>query len=235
MRKSTRPGPQASVAAAFAVASLAACSDPDRIDVPTIPLSIEGTSPVEWSSHERTSHFVTASDDVRLAVDMALPAGYTGDGNAATTFPVVFRYTPYHRTSIVPETGEISLAPFDFFIARGYAYVAADMRGSGASFGWNDVMAPMMVEDARVIVDWIAAQPWSDGNVGMRTATAHCRMKSPWTRTATAGSPTTTPGPSIRRTRRGIPTGSRARNTRTSTPPWNTSPTPAARQATTTR
>ena len=145
----------------------AACDDPNRIDVPTIPLSAEGISPAEWSSHVRTSHFVTASDGVRLAVDVALPTGYTGEGDAATSFPVVFRYTPYHRTSIDPATGAVSLAPFDFFIARGYAYVAADMRGSGASFGWNDVMTPMMVEDAGVIVDWIAAQPWSDGNVGM--------------------------------------------------------------------
>lgn len=146
---------------------IAACDDTNRIDVPTTPLSLEGVSPAEWSSHQRTSHFVTASDGVRLAVDVALPTGYTGEGEAATSFPVVFRYTPYHRTSIDPATGDVSLAPFDFFIARGYAYVAADMRGSGASFGWNDVMTPLMVEDAGVIVDWIAAQPWSDGNVGM--------------------------------------------------------------------
>ena len=141
--------------------------DAPTIDVETSPLSLEGTSPVEWTGHERSSHFVTASDGVRLAVDVVLPNGYTGEGEAATAFPVIFRYTPYHRTSINPETGEVPVAPYGFFLSRGYAYVAADMRGSGASFGWNDVMTPMMVEDAGTIVDWIAAQPWSDGNVGM--------------------------------------------------------------------
>lgn len=148
---------------------LAACGDGDvpAVEVETSPLMLEGTSPVEWSGHERSSRFVTASDGVRLAVDVVLPAGYTGEGQAPAAFPVIFRYTPYHRTSIVPETGEVPVAPFDFFLSRGYAYVAADMRGSGASFGWNDVMTPMIVEDAGVIVDWIAAQPWSDGNVGM--------------------------------------------------------------------
>ncbi len=148
---------------------LVACGDGDvpAIEVETSPMMLEGTSPVEWSGHERSSRFVTASDGVRLAVDVVLPTGYAGEGEVPAAFPVIFRYTPYHRTSIVPGTGEIPVAPFDFFLSRGYAYVAADMRGSGASFGWNDVMTPMIVEDAGVIVDWIAAQPWSDGNVGM--------------------------------------------------------------------
>ena len=151
------------------VAALGACGDrtAETIEVETSPLSLEGTSPVEWTGHERSSYFVTASDGVRLAVDVVLPAGYTGEGDTPTAFPVIFRYTPYHRTSINPETGEVPVAPYQFFLSRGYAYVAADMRGSGASFGWNDVMTSMMVEDAGTIVDWIAAQPWSDGNVGM--------------------------------------------------------------------
>ena len=136
-------------------------------EVRTSPLSLEGTSPVEWSGHERRSHFVTAADGVRLAVDAVLPTGYTGEGEAPTAFPVIFRYTPYHRTSIDPETGEVALVPWEFFLKRGYAYVAADMRGTGASFGWNDLMTQRFVEDGGAIVDWIAAQPWSDGNVGM--------------------------------------------------------------------
>ena len=136
-RESTKSNPcsMAAVAGMAAlVTCLAACNDAARIDVPTSPLSLEGTSPVEWSSHERISHFISAADGVRLAVDVVLPAGYTGEGEGATSFPVVFRYTPYHRTSIVPETGEVPLAPFDFFIARGYACVAADFTHD-ASFG----------------------------------------------------------------------------------------------------
>ena len=136
-------------------------------EVQTSPLSLEGTSPVEWTGHERRSYFVTAADGVRLAVDAVLPTGYTGEGEAPAAFPVIFRYTPYHRTSIDPETGEVALVPWEFFLARGYAYVAADMRGTGASFGWNDLMTQRFVEDGGAIVDWIAAQPWSDGNVGM--------------------------------------------------------------------
>ena len=166
------------VAAALCVLSLAGCqrddaatseAEPETVaqTVNTSPLSLEGTSPVEWAGHERSSRFVAASDGVRLAVDVALPTGYTGPGEAPTAFPVIFRYTPYHRTSIDPETGGVPLDPWQFFLARGYAYVAADMRGTGASFGWNHMMSPLLVEDGGVIVDWIAAQPWSDGNVGM--------------------------------------------------------------------
>ena len=81
----SNPWTMAAVAAVAAlVTCLAACNDAARIDVPTSPLSLEGTSPVEWSSHERISHFITASDGVRLAVDVVLPAGYTGEGEGAT-------------------------------------------------------------------------------------------------------------------------------------------------------
>ena len=169
-RARTRGGTGTATALAAVLAlgpTLGACTADAPPQVRTEPLSLDGTSPVEWSGSQRSSHFVTADDGVRLAVDVVLPAGYAGEGEPPSSFPVVFRYTPYHRTSIDPASGTVSIAPFEFFLARGYAYVAADMRGSGASYGWNDVMSRAIVDDAGILVDWIAAQPWSDGNVGM--------------------------------------------------------------------
>ena len=50
---------------------------------------------------------------------------------------------------------------------RGYALVAVDVRGTGASFGTRDSLRSLRERDdyAR-IADWVVAQPWSDGRLG---------------------------------------------------------------------
>jgi len=53
-----------------------------------------------------------------------------------------------------------------FLVRNGYAMVYVDVRGTGASFGtlrypWD----PLCIQDASEILDWIIAQPWSNGRV----------------------------------------------------------------------
>lgn len=51
-------------------------------------------------------------------------------------------------------------------LAAGYAIVAMDVRGTGASFGqWRYPWHESERLDSLFVVDWITAQPWSDGNV----------------------------------------------------------------------
>ncbi|MCA9427377.1 MAG: CocE/NonD family hydrolase, partial [Candidatus Omnitrophica bacterium] len=57
------------------------------------------------------------------------------------------------------------IAPF--FTAYGYAVACADMRGTGASSGWLMDFMPRIAMDGKNVVDWMAAQDWCDGNVGM--------------------------------------------------------------------
>ena len=46
--------------------------------------------------------------------------------------------------------------------------MVADVRGTGASFGFRStVFSPEEQADGNDLLNWIAAQPWSDGNVGM--------------------------------------------------------------------
>jgi len=59
--------------------------------------------------------------------------------------------------------------------------VAADMRGTGASTGWYMDFMPELGEDGKELVDWIAAQPWCNGNVGMAGGSY-----LGWSQTATA-------------------------------------------------
>jgi putative CocE/NonD family hydrolase len=50
--------------------------------------------------------------------------------------------------------------------SRGYALIYTDVRGTGASFGTRITpFSEEEVKDGYDIVNWIIAQPWSDGNV----------------------------------------------------------------------
>lgn len=112
------------------------------------------------------SYYITAGDGTKLAVTVILPVESTGP------WPVVFVYFPYKRVVIDPQSGNImvSFVPdnlLNCLIKNGYAFVIADMRGSGASFGSRVDMTPQLGLDGKEIIDWIASQSWCDGNVGM--------------------------------------------------------------------
>jgi X-Pro dipeptidyl-peptidase len=55
----------------------------------------------------------------------------------------------------------------EYFVPRGYAYVAMDLRGTRNTSGCQAYGDRDEVFDAVDTVDWIADQPWSDGRVGM--------------------------------------------------------------------
>lgn len=52
-------------------------------------------------------------------------------------------------------------------LRHGYAVLAVERRGTGASFGVARPSFEDAAREADEILDWIAAQPWSDGRVGM--------------------------------------------------------------------
>lgn len=132
------------------------------------PFAYAGYGEPQWRGQTRSSTYVAMPDGVRLAVDVVLPARYAGTGAAPTRFPVIFRYTPYRRAAVDAPLGESPPdAEPDFFVGHGYALVAADMRGTGASEGWMNQMSEAIRQDGKALVDWIAAQPWSTGKVGM--------------------------------------------------------------------
>ena len=126
------------------------------------------TSP-EYKSFAVTSQYVTMRDGVRIAVDIYMPT----EGPARDKFPTVLVMLPYHRASVTDKGVSQPYASdptseFRVVISYGYAFVVADVRGTGASFGSRStVFAPAEQEDANDLINWIVAQPWSDGNVGM--------------------------------------------------------------------
>jgi putative CocE/NonD family hydrolase len=53
------------------------------------------------------------------------------------------------------------------FVEAGYALIFQMIRGQGLSEGTFSFNAPHEKSDAYDTIEWIAGQPWSDGNVGM--------------------------------------------------------------------
>ena len=145
------------------LAGLAAADDPKV----SKPFEYSGYSVPEYQSVKTFSAYVLMSDAAKLAVDVHLPA----DGPARSAFPVILEYTPYQRSTIDPQTGRVhditERKEGKFFLSYGYALVVADMRGTGASTGWIMDFMPRLGHDGMQLVDWIARQPWCDGNIGM--------------------------------------------------------------------
>ena len=101
---------------------------------------------------------VEARDGVRLATNVFLP-GHDG-APAPRRFPTVVARTPYGK-----DFGTAAALP-THFVPYGYAVVIQDVRGRYGSEGrWRPLSDDGA--DGADLLAWIAAQPWSDGKVGM--------------------------------------------------------------------
>lgn len=140
----------------------------------------EGYSDEPYDSWVNTSRYVEMRDGVRLAVDVTFPAN--GGVQAEGPFPVVWTHSRYHRNPgalaevFAPEGAEVPVIdsyvdsnPALQTLARhGYVVASVQVRGGGASFGtYEGLFSEAETDDAREMIDWFVAQPWSDGNVGM--------------------------------------------------------------------
>ncbi len=103
------------------------------------------------------SVMVPMRDGVQLATDVYRPPG---EG----PFPVLVERTPYDKSFAWFSAGLI-INPLNA-VDHGYAVVVQDVRGRAASEG---AWVPFVHEsdDGYDTVEWAAAQPWSDGNVGI--------------------------------------------------------------------
>ncbi|MAI91212.1 CocE/NonD family hydrolase [Ponticaulis sp.] len=145
---------------AFALVGLAATL-PSAQAEDTSWASYELAPPIEASDIETWSEYVTMPDGTQIAVTVYLPADRAED----ETFPSLVRITRYLR-AVYGQPLE-SMIPMRRYVGNGYAYVAMDVRGTGASTGrWSVPWSPEEVADYDVILDWIAAQDWSNGDTG---------------------------------------------------------------------
>jgi predicted acyl esterase len=74
---------------------------------------------------------------------------------------------PLHPVAFSHRRGHIEAGDSAFFARRGYVHVILNIRGTGDSSGTYDNLGPRSIEDLREAIDWLAAQPWCSGRVGM--------------------------------------------------------------------
>ncbi|GAA5134042.1 CocE/NonD family hydrolase [Pseudonocardia adelaidensis] len=113
------------------------------------------------------SVYVPVGDGVRLAVDVWLPVERIAAGEAVGA---VVRTTRYHRAEEPARAGpefDANRAEGELWNAAGFAFVVADVRGTGASFGVRtSELGAREIADFGELIDWVAARPWSNGRVG---------------------------------------------------------------------
>jgi len=91
-------------------------------------------------------------------------------------FPVILGIHPYDNAwqsdPIKPfgmciAAGGVEAGDQNFYVRRGYVKVNVNCRGTGKSEGFFNMHLPPADTDTYDIIEWLAEQPWCDGNVGM--------------------------------------------------------------------
>ncbi|WP_101949678.1 CocE/NonD family hydrolase [Mycobacterium sp. 3519A] len=115
-----------------------------------------------YGVHHDNNVAIAMRDGIALMSDVHRP---DADGR----FPALIAASPYPRQiqNLGAPMGFIEAGVTDFWVPRGYAHVIANLRGtgdSGGEFGFFDAQERSDMFD---LVEWVAARPWCDGNVGM--------------------------------------------------------------------
>ena len=99
-------------------------------------------------------------DGTELSADIWLPVDASKQ-----PVPAILEYIPYRKNDFTALRDSLR---HPYFAGHGYASVRVDMRGSGDSEGiLLDEYLPQEQEDGIDVINWLAAQPWCTGNVGM--------------------------------------------------------------------
>lgn len=119
-------------------------------------------------------------DGALLNVEITLPEG---EG----PWPVIMAATPY----ATPERAALGRAhdtAVQYWVARGYAFVTMDLRGTGTSGGCYAARSAKDPVDIADAVKWVSQQEWSNGKIGMTgfsytgyTPAAAAAMQAPLT------------------------------------------------------
>ena len=180
----SRPARVLATACALAAAlAFAPTPTPDADDVAALP----ALSPAELEElgAQWTTTFIDTADGERLHTSVLTPIGT--DLDAEGDLPVIAIASPY----LGNEAGLTGYGPTDRFedlfrgpaladgtvvgydgvgssiFDEGYAVVQVSTRGTGGSSGCLDILGPGEQLDTVTAVEWAAAQPWSNGRVGL--------------------------------------------------------------------
>ena len=140
---------------AFAILfALAISASLNALPVPKTPPALRPVHMVQQS--------IPMPDGVPLSATLYMP----DNAKPGEKFPALLEYLPYRKDDA---TAARDYPIHHWFAAHGYVSVRVDIRGFGTSEG-----APTDREyseqeqlDGEQVIAWLAAQPWSNGKVGM--------------------------------------------------------------------
>jgi uncharacterized protein len=106
---------------------------------------------------------IPMSDGVKIAAALFLPPG-------KERFPTLLAASPYRFDNDMAPAIPLFLwretGPIGWYLEQGYAYIHMDVRGTGRSGGEYRYQCKREQRDLYEVVEWIAAQRWSNGKVG---------------------------------------------------------------------
>ncbi|MGV8986478.1 MAG: CocE/NonD family hydrolase [Cypionkella sp.] len=103
---------------------------------------------------------IVMSDGCRLSARVWMP-----DDAAQNPVPAVLEYIPYRKRDGTLPRDEMM---HPYVAGHGYACIRVDMRGNGDSEGvMTDEYTIQELADACEVIEWLAAQPWCSGTVGV--------------------------------------------------------------------
>lgn len=169
------------VAALLALTVLAGCASDDGPTAPGDATAVRATTPgsgLDKALLSQDTHAIlpVVHDYVESSLDGILLHTRTflpeGDG----PWPTILENSPYNLLDGCADVPGFAANPAacgvpplaDRYVPKGYAVVFADVRGTAESEGCMDMMGAKEQHDTYDLVEWVAAQPWSDGNVGMQ-------------------------------------------------------------------
>src|SRR5919204_6491052 len=131
-----------------------------------------------WATSERKFD-VLVERDVRVRMpDGPHLAGHISRPDAPGRFPVLLGAHAYNNElqatpmrpvgmGAVPNRGYMEAGDPWWYARRGYVHAVFNVRGTGKSEGFYQLVGPLEVQDMCDLIDWLAQQPWSSGSVGM--------------------------------------------------------------------
>ena len=106
------------------------------------------------------NEWIPLSDGRRLAARIWMP-----EKAKKKPVPAILEYLPYRKRD---GTAQRDDSTYPAFARAGYAGVRVDISGTGESDGdWDDEYSSRELADGCEAIEWIANQPWCDGNLGM--------------------------------------------------------------------
>jgi putative CocE/NonD family hydrolase len=136
------------------------------------------TSESKYKVISQKGVMIPVSDGIKLEAHIFRP-------ESREKFPAILGASPYGKvgqsepikpgafSSISPLPGEekprgaLEMGDPHFYAKRGYVHILVNVRGTGKSEGYFELLSEREVEDVNEVIEWVAKQSWCDGNVGM--------------------------------------------------------------------